>query len=238
MLRYLFILLIFFAASTLVGQPVNLNPILVHEGFAEARQAAIDILADDAVPVFIGAVGRSMFDNGGTEVELRFYLEDGRSTAWAYSFYSPSLKRDTLVAAIDVPGLGIQAFPTESPVPIPSTAAPVDMTLPYAGSDKAIERLTLDSVYARYRSELPAMLPDGIALHMPDAADSTTVPSWFPLDRPVWVMTFSGEGSRAMTCYVAAGTGATYCVRATAASVREKEHEGKRMELAEEGIQN
>jgi hypothetical protein len=233
MIRHILSLLLLAAtAPVLKCQPIELNPLHVHDGLQAARQHAIEILAADAVPVFIGAVGDMTYNANGMIVPLRFHLENGSSTAWAYSFYSPSLKRRELIVAIDIPDLGLQAIPTSSPMPIPELTVPVDMTLTYARSDRMIERLKQDSIYSRYRAEHPAMLPEGIALHMPDAVDSATVPSWFPLDRPVWTMNFVGEGNREMVCYVAAGSGATYCTRALAASVGEERRGGERMELS------
>jgi len=220
-------------ASAAKSQPITLNPLHVHDGFPTARARAIELLAADAVPVFIGAVGNTSFNADGMIVPLRFYLEDGSSTAWAYSFYSPSLKKRELIVAIDIPDVGVQAFPASSPVPIPNLETPIDMTLTYTGSDKAITQLKGDSVYTRYRAELPAMLPEGIALRAPDAADSALLPSWFPLDSPVWTMNFAGEGNRAMICYVSSRTGITYCARMAAASVDTEEGVGGEMRLSE-----
>jgi hypothetical protein len=219
-------------AGAASAQPIELTPRLAQECTAAARTEALSALAQDAVPVLVGAVGNDTYDFNGNLVPLRFYLEDGRSTSWAFSFYSPSLNQRMLIAVVDIPSVGLQAFPTEAPVPIPDLTAAVDLTAPFAGSDAAMARLAADSVYKAYRAELPARLPEAIALRMPNLADSATVPAWFPLDRPIWAMNFTGQGSDAMMCYIASGTGATYCIRATAASVDEGRGVGPKMDLS------
>lgn len=206
------------ATTALDAQPVELIPHLSGTGTAMALQQARASLGADAALVFIGAMGNSSYDANGFTVQLRFNLDDGTSTAWAYAFYSAAKNQRVVLAVVDVPGTGFQVMPAAAPVPIPAVRTPLDTALPYAGSERMIERLAGDSVYRRYRAELPGALPYALAFRPLSAADSAVLPTWFPLDAPVWAMRFTGAGDSAMVCYVAGATGATYCTHSAVAS--------------------
>jgi hypothetical protein len=206
-----------FGWSAAVAQPGGLNPILSSEGIASATSAAASLAGPDARLVFVGAAGNARVDNNGMPVDLRFTLDDGRSTAWACVFYSPSRKTRTTIAAIDIPGLGPQAMQVESPVPIPDGfTLPLNRSLPYSGSETILPRLLLDSTFVRYRAELPGAWPANASYHDPAGPDSLRLAPDFPLDAPLWQIVYGGAGDSAMVCYVSAGSGRVRSLRGSA----------------------
>ncbi|MBS1913294.1 MAG: hypothetical protein JST22_14995 [Bacteroidetes bacterium] len=207
------------AHPTIHAQGTDLVPHPSPDGIAVAAQQAKGLLGPDAELVFIGAVGHAMYDvGGGTTVLLEADLATGTSTAWVYAFYSPSKNERTMLAAVDIPGLGYQAMPASSPIPIPDITQAVETSLPYSSSAAMVGRLAADSVYRRYRSEYPGVFPQALAYRPFSAADSALLPTWFPRNAPVWITRFTGVGDSAMVCYVSGGSGATWCARGAVAS--------------------
>jgi hypothetical protein len=95
-------------------------------------------------------------------------------------------------------------------------------------------RLAADSIFERYRASFPAKLPETIGLRASISSDAALLPAWFPTDKPLWVLNFRGGGDSTLTCFVATGTGATYCTRSIAASApRHGESDSKMMNLSE-----
>lgn len=204
-------------SAMLRGQPMELNPIIAEEGLGVATQTARQTLAGDARLVFLGAVGNDEFDNDGMTIALRFTLDGGTSSAWAYVFYSPSLNIRATIAAVDIPGIGLQGMPVESPVPVPQIfTAALNTGLPFSGSPAILPRLRSDSTYTRYMAELPGAWPQSVAYHDPAPIDSLRLGSDFPLDGPLWEVVFAGGGDSAMTCYVAAASGRVRALRGSA----------------------
>lgn len=196
------------------GQSITLEPIHSDVAFSIAEAEAKSVLAADAVPVLIGAVGDKVTLTQGGAVHLTFDPDSGTSSAWAYVFRSPSKDRRITIIGISIPGLGLQVFEGESPVPIPEQITTgLDHALRYATSASMITRLNADSVYVRYRRDFPAKRPEIIAFREVLAGD-TLLPAAFPIDAPVWSLVFAGRGGDAMTCYVSGRTGETVCVRA------------------------
>jgi hypothetical protein len=172
-------------------------------------------------------------------IDLRFTLDDGRSTAWACVFYSPSRKTRTTIAAIDIPGLGRQAMQVQSPVPIPDGfTLPLDPSLPYSGSETILPRLLLDSTFVRYRAELPGAWPANVSYHDPAGPDSLRLAPDFPLDAPLWQIVYEGAGDSAMVCYVSARSGRVRSLRGRAVAAVPADgarRDGSRLRVEREG---
>lgn len=178
-----------------------------------AEAQAREDLAVDAELVLIGAVGRAAIQTQAGPIQLQFHPDSGTSSAWAYIFYSPSVKERITIIGISIPGIGLQVFQDESPVPIPDQIITgLDMKLPYATSGAMIERLRHDAGYTQYRQEFPSKFPGTIAFR--EIVSSDTLPAAFPINAPVWTLNFDGAGNAAMTCYVSGATGQTICMRA------------------------
>ncbi len=196
-------------AAPAVSQQL-LVPYLVKGGIRAAMAQAKDSLGADARLVFAGTFGRfsqSIFS-------FEFNLSNGRSTVWGYTFYSPASGRSSTYGVLQVPLLGFQVQSLGGVLPLPqSLDMALDTSAAYFNSDKLISQLDKDSTYNSYRDRLPEAEPLLITLAHLVRADSLQLPNGFPVDQPLWTMTFLGGGDTTMTCFVAAGTGETFCLQ-------------------------
>ncbi|MDB5033512.1 MAG: hypothetical protein JWQ98_753 [Chlorobi bacterium] len=224
--RYSPLIILFALVSAgIVSAQNNINPYFSGQGILATLNAARQQLAADATLVVIAAAGNTDFNTGAGTIALRFDPATGSSTVWAYLFYSPSLKQQLMLAGVDIPGTGMQAFPTESPFPIPAgLTAMLKTDLPFAGSNTLPARLSADSVYLRYHAELPGALPQTLAYAWMNPADSAMLPAEFPRTSPIWTIQYSGGGDSTMTCRVSGATGAIICARDAAATAPVDEH--------------
>jgi hypothetical protein len=207
------IVLTFFSVGVLHAQ--FLRPFHAAAGVGTATEEAHSRLGSDAVLILIGAVGE--FDASG--MPIRFHRDNGESDAWAYVFYSPSTKQHETIPVIDIMGDGMMVVDDPTAIAIPKElTTPLDLTLPFAGSDRMIERITTDSTYQRYHRELPDVLPQTISCRTLLADDSLILPKSFPLDAPAWVLTYTGGEDSMMLCYISCRTGQTFSLRAEAAA--------------------
>lgn len=201
--------LAFFPADLLHAQ--FLRPFHASAGVATATEEARLQLGSDAVLILVGAIG----ELDAPEMPIRFYPDNGESDAWAYVFFSPSAKQRKTIPVVDVMGMGMMAVDDPTAIAIPDElVTPLNLTLPFADSDTMIERIATDTIYQRYRRELPDVLPQTIACRSLLADDSLLLPATFPLDAPVWVLTYTGEEDSMMLCYISCRTGQTFSLRA------------------------
>ncbi len=204
------------------AQPIELQPILSQEGVEAAIDVARANLADDARIVLVGAIGNSVYNS----VELRFDPTTGTSTAWAYLFASASREEQRMYAVFDIQGMGRQASAVESPVELPKDlAGTVDLSLTYAASNRMMERLRADTTYIRYTGVHPGLLPQALAFRNTLDADLTVLPEDFPVDASLWNISYQADDGSTMLCFVAGGSGRTYCVTTSGVSAAPAEPE-------------
>lgn len=195
-------------------------PYLAKEKLSVATAAAKDSIGDDAVLVGIATAGE--IDLGAFGVFEGFNMEDGKSSAWGYQYLTPS--GDDGVAVGVVQFIIADYIEGERGNDFGLDARDLDLTGAYSNSDAFAEQLKQNNTFTQYLSDNPDAVPEGIVLTwQPDGQDF--LPEEFPLDKPIWAIYFNtGDitpDATTMACYMASGTGETYCVRAEASSVEE-----------------
>jgi hypothetical protein len=74
-----------------------------------------------------------------------------------------------------------------------------------------VTRLATDTAFMRFRQKFPNRKADFAGLA--DAIDTTGLIPGFPVDAPIWLVSFSGGGDSSMFCAVASKTGQAFCQR-------------------------
>ena len=139
---------------------------------------------------------------------------DGTSTFWGYAFYSPSQDKTTVIAAAKLfVVFQSVAIPADSTVqfPIPVGPKPLDITGEYANSSDMVTRLATDTAFVRFRQKFPTRKADFAAFAEP--LDTTGLIPGFPVDAPIWIVSFSGGSDSSMFCAVASKAGTVFCRR-------------------------
>lgn len=145
----------------------------------------------------------------GTEVQVSFNLQNGKSEAWIYVYRSAIGDSSILIPVIQIPFLR-----TCSPLDLPLPSVPIGelgstpvVASPLEGS-ALITALQTDERYKTYRSSFPDSLPSIVTL----ATAVADVPG-FPAGTPYWVVFFTGgTAATNMTCFVHATTGLANCL--------------------------
>lgn len=193
-------------------------PYLAKEKVAVATAAAKDSIGNDAVLVGIATAG--VIDLGTFGQYDGFNIEDGKSNAWGYQFLTPS--------GDDGVGVGVIQFLIADYImgergnDFGLEVRTLDLSGAYSNSDAFVIRLKQNSTFNDYMSDYPDAVPEGIVLTwQPDGEGF--LPEEFPLDKPIWGIYFNTNAptpdDSTMACYVASGTGESYCIRAEVSSV-------------------
>jgi hypothetical protein len=202
-------------AQGLLSPYVALEPGALNSATAEAQKTMPDAVLK-AVATVGGIVLPAPF--GDSTKPSGLDPANGQSMFWAYAFYSPAQNQTTVIAVgkVGTPPLGFYqaiAAPTDSTAqfPIPTGATPLDITGEYANSDDMVTRLATDTAFIRFRQKFPNRKADfaGFA----DALDTTGLIPGFPVDAPIWLVSFGGEGDSSMFCAVASKAGTAFCQR-------------------------
>lgn len=177
------------------------------EGIPASRTMATDSLGAGAELVMIGTLGE--VDLQG--FNLSFDLETGEAMAWIYVWRGAGSGRLLSIAVIRI--FVYQAFTAgELPLPGPGLVRKVGTTGAYADSDAMIDKLGKNDTFAQYRLDYPGNLPTFLTLGQL-LPESVPLPEWFPLAQAIWTVSFSGDGDSAMTCFVGADGGESFCLQ-------------------------
>lgn len=177
------------------------------DGLPAAFERAKDSVGIDAEIVFIATTG----EIPNSPVPIEFNFSNGRAPAWVYVFRSE--QEDRVAAVFVVRVFAYQAFLLPSiPFPIPEVLQSVDTKKEYSDSPKMAGQLRANATFAQYRSDYPDAAPSivGIGTLL---GDNVPVPDGFPVQGSIWTVSFQGQGDSAMTCFVAAISGETFCLR-------------------------
>ena len=187
------------------------------EGVSTAEKKISDSLGAGTDLIAVATVGGLPIQG----IPLEFNLDNGKSLAWIYAFRTESGDIAT-VAVVRLIIFTAFSLP-EVPLPLPEAILQdVNKEGTYSDSDKMLEQLEKDQTYSNYRKKLPESNPSLVILGQILDDDSDRIPDDFPLAQSIWTVSFTGQGDSAMTCWVATGTGQTFCFQNPFSSVDEE----------------
>ena len=216
------------------------TPFLSKEGLSKAESVSKDSLgAADGMLTTIISADPSMIDSadiGSLPFTLgKFDMETGKASAWVYSFYSPSKMKTASALVAQLPFVGFQAIAStdslDSGDVAPTTV--LDVSGDFANSDKLVQQVKANPSYQSFHTQYPDVTPSLVMLRNAVPEDAALVPNGFPLDAPLWMMTFNlSSMDDALVCFVASKTGATFCQAVEIPSGVEEEHAAARATIA------
>jgi len=181
------------------------------DGINAAKKFATDSLGSDAVLVAGGTIGGQEFSG----ITLEFDDKSGKATMWAYVYYSKT-KNQSLPVLVALGGLLVQVLPV--PLPLPDgLLSPLDVALPYIGSDKAVAQMKNDTAYVRFKKEIPDKKPDFVFV-ADGAVQQDSVPNGvvFDFNQPIWSVSYTGGGDSSLNCIIGGKDGKVFCGRVAA----------------------
>lgn len=200
----------------------QLTPYNSQDGIAPTRAAATDSLGSEAILVGIITSGTLELESIGIDTTIDgLDINRGLSPVWGYLYRNEDStnyigmiyldwesRADSIVAIWD------------SDFDMNEKNWELDLTGEWVNSDAMIDQITSRTIYHRFLSEAVSPKVDEVTLEWYPSRGNR-IPATMHIDAPLWLVTFNDEGNDedGLFCFVASGTGETYCERRISSGV-------------------
>lgn len=215
--RFVLLLLLFTLLPSLRTEAQLIQRYHSQQEIATARTVAKDSIGAEAKLIAIATAGEIDLSAIGFPGTFAGFEEaNGTSSVWAYQFSTPDGLQEGAVVVINS-GLFPQIRRVErgNLYGVAPREVPVDEM--YSDSDQLVARLRTNSLFTSFRAEFPGMLADAVVYTWEPDEELVSIPNDFATDAPIWGVFYNTddweEGDSSMVCFVASGTGQTYCER-------------------------